>query len=120
MYHHLRGVLPAKVPVHKHSLPEKWNPNKGMVVVVADDAAQVRENAYDRVLVRVSVHSASRDLSRRFGKSIYEYLLSPFGGFGLSISRSQSTSPVVGPDSLAGGYVSTCSYSCGTERKRVI
>lgn len=115
----LRRALPEEVVVCEQSLPDGWNPNHGMAVVVSDDAHQVSETAHDRALVRVNVHSYSFDLSRRVGRSIYEYLLSPINRLSLSISRTRSTRPIVGPDSLAGGYVSTCSYSCGTSRKVV-
>lgn len=115
----LREALPDAVPVYRDSLPEKWNPNKGLAVVVADGPPQGGDVAHNRDLVRVTVHAHSRDLVRRFGRSISDYLLSPFGGLGLAISRSRSTRPIVGPDSLTGGYVSTASYSCGTSRRRI-
>lgn len=119
LFNHLRSALPSQVQVYQHSLPEKWNPSRGLAVVVADDATQASDTGHDRVLVRVTVHSHSFDLSRKFGKSIYEYLLSPMVGLGLSISRTRSTKPIVGPDSLAGGFISTASYSCGSSRKKV-
>lgn len=115
----LREALPEQVPVYRDSLPEKWNPNKGLAVVVADGPPQGGDVVHNRDLVRVSVHAHSRDLVRKFGRSISDYLLSPFGGLGLAINRSQSTRPIVGPDSLMGGYVSTASYSCGTSRRRL-
>ena len=114
---HLRRALPSGVGVYSQTLPDRWNPNMGLAVVVADDASQVRESTFDRVLVRVSVHAPTFDLSRKYGRSIYEFLTSPIGGVGLGISRQRSTSPVVGPNSLAGGFVSTCSYSCGCSKK---
>ncbi|MBE7338124.1 hypothetical protein [Corynebacterium aurimucosum] len=119
MYHHLQRVLPPDVSVYKHSLPEKWNPNAGLAVVVMDDATQTRDTAHDRALVRVNIHSHSFDLSRRFARSVNEYLLSPMGGLGLSISRRRSTGVIVTPSSLGAGYIATCSYSCGTARKGI-
>ena len=113
----LKQALPAELPVYRHTLPEKWHPGKGAAIVIAEDATQVSETAYERVLIRINVHTASFDLSRRLGRSIYEYLLNPMHSFSLSISRSRSSRPIVGPDSLAGGYVSTGLYSCGTSRK---
>ena len=115
----LREALPAEVPIYRDSLPEKWNPNKGLAVVVADGPPQGGDTGHDRDLVRVSVHAHSRDLVRKFGRAISDYLLSPLGGLGLAISRTRSTRPIVGPDSLTGGYVSTASYSCGTSRRRI-
>lgn len=119
LYKELGKALPDSVPVYRETLPEKWNPNKGMAVVVADGASQGGDTAHDRELVRVTVHAHSFDLVRKTGRAIAEYLFSPYGGLGLSISRTRSTRPIVGPDSLAGGYISTASYSCGTSRRRI-
>lgn len=119
LYAHLRRAIPSEVTVCEHSLPKGWNPTMGAAVVVADGAPQARDTGHDRTLVRVSVHAPTFAIARRLGRSINEYLLSPMGGLGLSISRTRSTGVIVGPDSLKGGYVATCSYSCGTTRKVV-
>lgn len=102
--------------IHQHHLPDRWNPNLGVAVVVADDAPQVRETGHDRVLVRITVHSPTFDTSRKWGRNIYDFLTSPFGGLGLGVSKSRSTGVVVAPDSLAGGYVSTMSISVGMSK----
>lgn len=115
----LRNALPEEISVHENSLPEKWNPNHGAAVVVADDAPQDQETTYDRELVRVSVHAPSFEMSRKLGRNIKDYLLSPLGGLGLAINRRRTTGVIVGPNSLAGGYVATCSYSCGTSKKGI-
>lgn len=115
----LREALPDGLPVYLETLPEKWNANQGTAVVVADGAPQGGDTAHDRDLVRVTVHAPTRDLARRFGRAIADYLFSPFGGLGIAISKTRSTRPIVGPDSLRGGYVSTASYSCGTSRRRI-
>lgn len=115
----LRSALPSEVPVYRETLSEKWNPNKGAAVVVADDASQGGDTAHDRSLVRVTVHAPTHELARKMGRSIAEYLFSPYGGLGLAISRTRSTRPIVGPSSLTGGFISTASYSCGTSRRRI-
>lgn len=119
LFNELSQALPKDMPVYRETLPEKWNPNKGIAVVVADGASQGGDTAHDRELVRVTVHAHSFDLVRKTGRAIAEYLFSPLGGLGLSISRTSSTRPIVGPDSLTGGYISTASYSCGTSRRRI-
>lgn len=120
LYRDLREALPDTLPVHKFSLPEKWNADKdGAAVVVADGAPQGGDTAHDRDLVRVTVHAPTRDLARNLGRAIADYLFSPIGGLGLAIIRTRSTRPIVGPDSLRGGYVSTASYSCGQSRRSI-
>lgn len=119
LYQELRRELPEGVPVYRHTLPEKWNVHQGLAVVIADGPMQASDTAHDRQLVRVTVHAPTLHMARKFGRSISEYLFSPFGGLGLAISRPRSTFLGVGPDSLAGGYVSTASYSCGTSRRRI-
>lgn len=119
MYAKLSNALPAEIAIYEQTLPEKWNPNHGAAVVVADDVAQDQDTAHDRVLVRVSVHAHSFEMARKLGRSIKEYLLSPIGRLGLAINTRRSTGVIVGPNSLAGGYVATCSYSCGTTKKGI-
>lgn len=119
LYRDLRQALPDELPLYRDSLPEKWNADKGAAVVVADGAPQGGDTAHDRDLVRVTVHAPTRDLARRLGRAIADYLFSPVGGLGLAIIRTRSTRPIVGPDSLRGGYVSTASYSCGQSRRRI-
>lgn len=119
LHRDLRSALPAEIPVHLHTLPEKWNPNMGLVVVVADGTPQSGDTAHNRDLVSVTVYAPSFDLARKMGRSIADYLFSPYGGLGLSISRARSTRPIVGPSSLRGGFISTASYSCGTSRRRI-
>lgn len=119
LYNDLRRALPNELPLYRDSLPEKWHADKGAAVVVADGAPQGGDTAHDRDLVRVTVHAPTRDLARRFGRAIADYLFSPFGGLGIAISKTRSTRPIVGPDSLRGGYISTASYSCGQSRRRI-
>lgn len=119
LYRDLRQALPDELPLHRDSLPEKWNADKGAAVVVADGAPQGGDTAHDRDLVRVTVHAPTRDLARNLGRAIADYLFSPVGGLGLAIIRTRSTRPIVGPDSLRGGYVSTASYSCGQSRRSI-
>lgn len=119
LYNDLRRALPNELPLYRDSLPEKWHADKGAAVVVADGAPQGGDTAHDRDLVRVTVHAPTRDIARRMGRSIADYLFSPVGGLGLAIIRTRSTRPIVGPDSLRGGYVSTASYSCGQSRRRI-
>lgn len=119
LYRDLRQALPDELPLYRDSLPEKWNADKGAAVVVADGAPQGGDTAHDRDLVRVTVHAPTRDLARNLGRAIADYLFSPIGGLGLAISRPRSTRPIIGPDSLRGGYVSTASYSCGQSRRRI-
>lgn len=124
MWRHLKRVLPERKGksgepfnwIHLHHLPDGWNPNHGVAVVVADDASQTRETAHDRAMVRVTVHAPTFDSARRWGRNIHTFLLSPFGGLGLGISRTRSTGVPVAPDSLAGGFVATASYSCGMSK----
>lgn len=119
LYSDLRQALPDELPLYRDSLPEKWNADKGAAVVVADGAPQGGDTAHDRDLVRVTVHAPTRDLARNLGRAIADYLFSPVGGLGLAIIRTRSTRPIVGPDSLRGGYVSTASYSCGQSRRSI-
>jgi len=119
LYRDLRQALPDELPLYRDSLPEKWNADKGAAVVVADGAPQGGDTAHDRDLVRVTVHAPTRDLARNLGRAIADYLFSPVGGLGLAIIRTRSTRPIVGPDSLRGGYVSTASYSCGQSRRSI-
>ena len=119
LYKDLRRALPDELPVYRDSLPEKWHADKGAAVVVADGAPQGGDTAHDRDLVRVTVHAPTRDIAQRLGRTIADYLFSPLGGLGLAIIRSRSTRPIVGPDSLRGGYVSTASYSCGQSRRSI-
>lgn len=119
LYNDLRQAIPEEIAVYLHTLPDTWNPNLGLAVVVADDAPQGGDTAYDRDLVNVAVYAPTFDMARKMGRSIAQYLFSPYGGLGLAISRPRSTRPIVGPSSLRGGYVSTASYSCGTSRRRI-
>ena len=124
MHKHLTRVLPDRTDrdgnpvtwIHKQYLPDKWNPNMGVAVVVADDATQVQETSFDRVMVRVTVHAPTFDGARKLGRNIHNYLLSPMGGLGLGIDKRRSTGVIVAPDSLAGGWVATASYSCGMSK----
>lgn len=123
MHRHLQRALPKRTSggepfeyIHLHHLPDGWNPNHGVAVVVADDASQVRETDHDRTMVRVTVHAPSFEAARKWGRNIHTYLLSPFGGLGLGISKRLSTGVPVAPDSLAGGWVATMSLSCGMSK----
>lgn len=124
MWKNLKRALPARVNkkgdaleyIHLHNLPSKWNPNLGVAVVVADDASQIQESSHDRVLVRVSVHAPDFETARKWGRNLHSYLLSSLGAMGLGISQSRSTGVIVAPDSLAGGFVATASYSCGMSK----
>lgn len=124
MWRHLKRTLPERTGkggqpleyIHLHHLPDGWNPNMGVAVVVADDATQTQETAHDRTMVRVTVHAPDLATARKFGRNIHNYLLSPLGGLGLGISKRRSTGVPVAPDSLAGGYVATASYSCGMSK----
>lgn len=102
--------------VHLHYLPDKWNPSRGAAVVVSDDAGQAIGAVHDRSLVRVSVHHPSFDGARKLARNIHTFLLSPIGGLGLGIDKGLSTNVVVAPDSLAGGFVATASYSVGLSK----
>lgn len=99
-----------------HTLPKTWNPDKGLAIVVNDDASITNDTAHDRKMVRVSVHSHDYAAARKMARNIHSYFTSPLGGLGLGISRRRSTGVIVGPDSLAGGYVATASFSCGTSK----
>lgn len=124
MHKHLTRVLPDRTDrdgnpvdwIHRQYLPDGWNPNHGVAVVIADDATQVQETSYDRVMVRVTVHAPTFDGARKWARNIHTYLLSPLGGLGLGIDRRRSTGVIVSPDSLAGGWVATASYSCGMSK----
>lgn len=119
LHRHLVRALPdrgGKEWIYLHELPNGWNPDKGLAVVVGDDANTRNDTSYDRNLVRISVHASSHHAARKLGRNIHQYLLSPLGGFGLGIDRERSTAVIVGPDSLAGGYVATTSISCGTSK----
>lgn len=118
VFNHLKKALPdrGKEWIYFHELPSGWNPNHGLAVVVAEDLTTTDETSYDRVLVRVAVHGPTLNGARKLGRQIHQYLLSPMGGFGLGISRTRSSGVIVGPDSLAGGYVATASFSCGTSK----
>lgn len=124
MHKHLTRVLPDRTDrdgnpvgwIHRQYLPDGWNPNHGVAVVVADDASQVRETSWDRVMVRVTVHAPTFDGARKWARNIHNYLLSPMGGLGLGIDKRRSTGVSVAPDSLAGGWVATASYSCGMSK----
>lgn len=124
MWRHLKRALPERVGrygepfeyIHLNHLPDGWNPNLGVAVVVADDAMQAQETAHDRKMVRVSVHAPTFDIARRWGRDIHTYLLTPLGGLGLGIDKRRSTGVPVAPDSLAGGWVATMSLSCGMSK----
>lgn len=124
LHRHLVKALPERADrsgnpleyVHLGHLPDGWNPNMGVAVVVGDDAGQVAETTHDRDLVRVSVHAPDFNAARKMGRRIREYLYQPFTALGLGINRRRSTKLIVGPDSLAGGWVSTASYSCGMSK----
>ena len=124
MHKHLIRALPDRTDrdgnpvtwIHQQHLPDGWNPNHGVAVVVADDATQVQETSFDRVMVRVTVHAPTFDGARKWARNIHNYLFSPMGGLGLGIDRRRSTGVIVSPDSLAGGWVATASYSCGMSK----
>lgn len=116
----LRKVLEVGSDVVRASVPNKWSPLNGQfpMITVDSDGPQRSERGTDRELVRVTCRMPDLVQSRKLMGEIDAFLTTPgFHFLGVSISRSQGTGLITGPDSLLGGYFASATYSVGTTRK---
>ncbi|QRV71418.1 tail terminator protein [Corynebacterium phage CL31] len=104
----------------KAELPDGWTPRDGPVITVVSDGGQRAAVGTDRELVRVTVRAGALVPARKIMTEIDSYLTTPgIHLLGFSISKTQGTPIIAGPDSLVGGYFASRVFSVGTTRKKV-
>lgn len=113
----LRGILREAVPNVRFcdTLPDGWNSNHGLVVVVTNNGTPVSNRAFTTENVHIAVHGANKPHVRKSLAMLDAWLVRPRSrALGMIIKPASGI--IVTPSSLKGGFIAAATYKISMVR----